>query len=167
MRSLQPVAAQESRATISGTITDPSGSAIAGARITAVNVDTAAPVTAETNSLGQYRLLFLNPGNYRVTAEMRGFRTYVREGIQLNTNQAATPDVTMQLGTQAETITVGAEAPLLEAEKADRGSVVQTRNLAGMVNRHIPAVASATPATSGTCGALRYTAALKIGTSTM
>ena len=61
---------------------------------------------------------------------MTGFHTLVREGIELNTNQAATLDLALQIGTQAETITVGAEAPLLEAEKADRGSVVLTRNLA-------------------------------------
>src|SRR5436190_4448816 len=127
---LAPAGAQESRATLTGTVIDPSGSAIAGAKLALQNVGTATVFTAETNSAGQYRFLFLNPGQYRLTTEMSGFRNYVREGIELNTNQAATLDITMQLGTQAEAITVGAEAPLLEAEKADRGGVVATRNLA-------------------------------------
>ena len=124
------VRAQETRATISGTLTDPSGAAIAGAQVSLTNVETASRASALSNGLGQYRFLFLNPGKYRLTAEMTGFKTLVREGIELSTNQAATLDVTLQLGTQADTITVGAEAPLLEAEKADRGGVVLTRNLA-------------------------------------
>lgn len=128
--SMAPIPAQESRATLSGTITDPTGSTIAGAKLNLVNIDTTTASTTETNNVGQYRFLFLNPGNYRLTVEMTGFRNYVRERIELNTNQAGTIDVVLQLGTQAETITVGAEAPLLEAEKADRGAVIQTRNLA-------------------------------------
>ena len=72
----------------------------------------------------------MNPGKYQLTVESSGFRKLVRDGIELNTNQAATLDVGLQVGTQAETITIGAEAPLLEAEKADRGGVVLTRNLA-------------------------------------
>ena len=111
-------------------ITDPSGSVIAGVKLHLINVDTANDFSTESNQLGQYRFLFLNPGNYRLTSEMNGFRTFVRERIQLSTNQAATLDLPLQLGTQAETITVGADAPLLEAEKADRGTVVETRNLA-------------------------------------
>ena len=127
---LSPVYAQETRATLSGTIIDPSGSAVTGAHVSLINVETANRSAAETNQLGQYRFLFLNPGKYQLTVEMSGFRTLVREGIELNTNQAATLDLALQIGTQAETITVGAEAPLLEAEKADRGGVVLTRNLA-------------------------------------
>src|SRR5262245_60699580 len=118
--SCTPVEAQETRATLSGTITDASAAPVASVKVTLVNVDTAAVSTAETNPLGLYRFLFVNPGKYRLTAEMAGFRTYVREGVELSTNQAATIDVGLQIGTQAETITVGAEAPLLEAEKADR-----------------------------------------------
>jgi len=71
-----------------------------------------------------------NPGPYRLSAEATGFRSLLRQGIQLTTNQAATLDLAMQLGSQAETITVTANTPLLEAEKADRGAVVETKALA-------------------------------------
>ena len=125
-----PMMAQDTRATLAGTITDPSGSAIAGVKLTLLNTSTAISATTETNTVGQYRFLFLNPGTYRLTAEMAGFHSFVREQIELNTNQAGTIDIALQLGTQAETVTVGAEAPLFEAEKADRGGVVATRNLA-------------------------------------
>ncbi len=125
-----PALAQETRATLSGTISDPSGAAVAGAKLRLINEGTAGTSTFETNQNGLYRFMFLNPGRYRLTGEMTGFRTFVREGIELSTNQAATIDITLQIGTQTETVTVGAEAPLLEAEKADRGGVVLTRNLA-------------------------------------
>ena len=130
LMSLTAVYAQETRATLTGTITDPSGAAVTGAHVSLRNVETANHSAAETNQLGQYRFLFLNPGKYQLTVELSGFRTLVRDGIELSTNQAATLDVGLQIGTQAETITIGAEAPLLEAEKADRGGVVLTRNLA-------------------------------------
>ena len=127
---ITPMMAQDTRATLTGTITDPSGSAVAGVKLTLLNTSTAISSTTETNTIGQYRFLFLNPGTYRLTAEMAGFHSFVRQQIELNTNQAGTIDIALQLGTQAETVTVGAEAPLLEAEKADRGGVILTRNLA-------------------------------------
>ncbi|MFL6448588.1 MAG: carboxypeptidase regulatory-like domain-containing protein [Bryobacteraceae bacterium] len=122
--------AQETRATLSGTISDQSGAAVSDATLRLVNVDTSVEATTQSNQLGQYHFLFVNPGNYRLTAEMSGFRKYVREGIQLETNQSATLDVSLQLGNQAETVTVASEAPLLEAEKADRGAVIETKALA-------------------------------------
>ncbi len=125
-----PSVAQETRATLSGTITDQSGAPVSNATLRLVNVDTSVEVTAQSNQLGQYHFLFVNPGNYRLTAEMSGFRKYVREGIQLETNQSATLDVGLQLGNQAETVTVASEAPLLEAEKADRGAVIETKAVA-------------------------------------
>ncbi len=125
-----PLKSQETRATLSGTITDQSGAAVANATLHLTNVDTAVAATTQSNQLGQYHFLFVNPGTYRLAAEMAGFRGFVREGIQLATNQAATLDVTLQLGNQAETITVASQAPLLEAEKADRGAVIETKALA-------------------------------------
>src|SRR4030095_3826574 len=127
---LIPAYAQEIRATLSGTIIDPSGAAIVGVKVSLVNVDTSATSQAETNQLGQYRILFLNPGKYRLTAQMSGFQTPGRGGSARSTKQAATVDLSLQLGTQTDTVTVGSEAPLLEAEKADRGGVVLTRNRA-------------------------------------
>ena len=125
-----PAVAQETRATLSGTITDQSGAPVSNATLRLVNVDTSVEITAQSNQLGQYHFLFVNPGNYRLTAEMSGFRKYVREGIQLETNQSATLDVGLQLGNQAETVTVASEAPLLEAEKADRGAVIESKAVA-------------------------------------
>ncbi len=121
---------QETRATLSGTVTDQSGAAVAGATLHLINVETSIEVSTQSNSLGQYHFLFLNPGTYRLTAQMAGFHAFAREGIQLATTQAGTLDISLQLGNQSETVTVEAQAPLLEAEKADRGAVIETKALA-------------------------------------
>ena len=120
---------QESRASIAGTVTDPSGSVVAAAKLRLTNVETGVAFDAASNEVGQYRYLFLNPGRYRLVAEMSGFRTFIREQIQLQVSQTATVDVVLQVGSQTESVTVGAEAPLLEAEKADRGLVINNRNV--------------------------------------
>ncbi|MBI4875402.1 MAG: TonB-dependent receptor [Acidobacteria bacterium] len=121
--------AQESRASIAGTVTDPSGSVVAAAKLQLTNVETGVSFGAASNDVGQYRFLFVNPGKYKLTAELAGFRTFVRENMQLQVSQTATVDITLQVGSQTESVTVGAEAPLLEAEKADRGLVINNRNV--------------------------------------
>ena len=120
---------QETRATLSGTIMDPSGAAVAGANVQMVNVETAVGATTESNQLGQYRFLFVNPGSYRLTVKEAGFRTLTREGITIVSGEAGTIDLTLQLGSQSEAIVVSDKAPLLEAEKADRGMVVERESV--------------------------------------
>ena len=127
-----PAPAQEARSTLSGTITDASGSAIVHAQVHITNADTAIVQSAISNEVGQYRLLFVNPGTYRLTVEMPGFRTYARENILLTLGEAATLDVSMEVGSQSETVTVSAQSALLDGEKADHGTVIDQKNLAGL-----------------------------------
>ncbi len=115
------VHAQEARSTVSGTITDQSGATLTSAQVRITNIDTGVILSAVSNDVGQYHLLFVNPGTYRLSAEMPGFRTFIRENILLTLGEAATLDVRMEVGSQADTVTVAAQAPLLDAEKADRG----------------------------------------------
>ena len=122
---------QESRSTLSGTITDSSGSAIVHAQIQITNPETGLTQNTTSNDVGQYHLLFVNPGTYRLTVQMSGFRTIARE-IQLTLGEAATLDFSMEVGSQTETVTVAAQAPLLDAEKADRGTVIDQKNLASL-----------------------------------
>src|SRR5262249_36053605 len=84
---------QETRATLSGTVTDPSGSAVGGASLVLVNTETGIENRTEANAAGQYRFLFLNPGTYKLTVDMAGFRKGVRDDIALSTGQAATLDI--------------------------------------------------------------------------
>jgi Carboxypeptidase regulatory-like domain/TonB-dependent Receptor Plug Domain len=127
-----PAFAQEARSTVSGTITDQAGAAVVGAQVHITNTETAITTSAVSNEVGQYRLLFVNPGTYRLTVEMTGFRTFVREGVLLTLGEAATLDVPMQVGAQADTVTVSAQAPMLDAEKADRGMVIDQQTLSSL-----------------------------------
>src|SRR5664280_1976055 len=127
-----PALAQEARSTLNGTITDASGSALVGAQVRILNTDTGVTLSAVSNNVGQYHLLFVKPGTYRLTVEKSGFRTFAREGIVLTMGEAATLDVPMEVGSQSETVTVKAQAPLLDAEKADLGMVVDQRNLSSL-----------------------------------
>jgi hypothetical protein len=123
---------QEIRATLSGSVTDTSGSVLVGAAVNLLNQDTGVAFTSASNEAGQYRFLFLNPGKYRLSASLAGFKTLERSNIELNVNQSAVVDVTLQIGTQSETVTVTTEATLLESEKADRGVVLDQKNLADL-----------------------------------
>ncbi|MCU1263166.1 MAG: Outer rane receptor for ferrienterochelin and colicin [Bryobacterales bacterium] len=127
--SVGSCAAQETRASLSGTITDSSGSVVAGAQLRLVNTQTQVAFTAASNQLGQYRILFVNPGSYQLKVELAGFRSFVRDNIDLTVGEAATLDIGLQIGNQTETVTVGAQAPILEAEKADRGIVVDQQTV--------------------------------------
>lgn len=118
---------QETRATISGTVTDPSGSIVPGASVKLVNKETAVEFAASTNAEGQYRFLFVNPGAYRLTAEAPGFKTFVRDNIELHVSQSAVIDAALQVGQSTESVTVSSEAPLLEADKSDRGLVINNK----------------------------------------
>ena len=76
--------AQTSKALISGIVSDSSGAAIAGAKVTVTDTQRNLDYPAETNSSGVYRVIELTPGLYRVTAEASGFRTYVLESLPLS-----------------------------------------------------------------------------------
>ncbi len=123
------VNAQETRATLSGTVTDPSGATLVGAKLALSNVATGVTANAVTNGQGEYRFLFIDPGTYKMTADVAGFESYVQNGIVLNMSQASTVDIHMKVGSQSDTIEVTSEAPLLETEKSDRGVVLPQRSV--------------------------------------
>jgi hypothetical protein len=116
--------AQDTRATLSGTVTDPTDSAVAGAAVKLTNVNTGVSFTGVTNNSGQYRFLFVIPGTYTLNVAMAGFRNFEYESIVLQVSQAAVVDVPLQLGTTSETVTVESNAALLDTEKSDRGVII-------------------------------------------
>ncbi|MBM3754548.1 MAG: DUF1416 domain-containing protein [Acidobacteria bacterium] len=121
--------AQDTRATLSGTITDPSQASIAGARVKLLNPSTAVEYNAVTSANGQYRFLFLIPGTYKLTVQSEGFRSVERGDIALQVGQAAVVDVALQIGATTETVTVSSTAALLDTEKSDRGVVIDKKRI--------------------------------------
>jgi len=89
---------REIRASISGTVTDRTGAAVANATVTVTNPATNASVVARTNDVGQYLAPFLAPGTYQLAVEAAGFKRYVQTGIRLQTLDKLRVDMALQVG---------------------------------------------------------------------
>ncbi len=103
--------AQELRGRVQGIITDPSEAVVVGAKITLRNVNTGVETTKETNQAGQYLFDFVSPGTYSLSVEMEGFGRFVQENILVETRGDVTVNVSLKVGTVAETVRV-VEAPV-------------------------------------------------------
>jgi hypothetical protein len=121
--------AQEFRSTLSGRVMDTSGAAIPNIKVSATNNDTGAKSEATTSDSGEYTLPFLAPGNYRLQAEAGGFKSYVQERIQIGTNTRVSQDVTLEVGSQSEAVTITADAALLQTATASVGQVIGTQQI--------------------------------------
>ena len=115
---------QTSTGTILGTVTDQSGGVLPGAKITVHNQGTNVARTVTTTNLGAYRFSLLPPGVYAVTAETPEFGKYERSGIDLQVNEWARVDVRLQVGDPTFSVQVVGDAPMVEADSATLGSVV-------------------------------------------
>jgi hypothetical protein len=100
------------------------------AKVEVKNLGTNEITTSTTDGTGTYSIPFLRPGSYTLTAEATGFKKYVREGLTLQVSQAANIDITLEVGSLTDSVTVTGEVPLLETSKADRGVVVDTQRVA-------------------------------------
>ena len=123
------VFAQETRGTIIGHVLDEQGGAMPGVTVTITNVDTNVSATLTTNSTGYYQAPLLLPGNYRVSAELQGFKTSVRSGVILSVAQQASVDLTLGVGAVSETVTVSGEAPILETGVLTTGQNLDRRSV--------------------------------------
>ncbi len=119
------ILAQESRATLTGRVTDPNGAAVSAAKVTVKNLQTNEEFVATTGDEGNYTIPFLIPGTYSANVEASGFKKAVSESLELHTADKATFDVTLEVGGLGETINVTAEGPLLERDSASRGQVIE------------------------------------------
>jgi hypothetical protein len=126
---------QESRATLVGRVVDATDAVIVGARLKATNVETGVVAAAETNESGGFRIPYLLPGKYRLTAEKEGFKTYLQDNIQLRVNDSVDLTVRLTVGSLTETVTVQAEAALLETADSSTGSVIDERRLLELPQR--------------------------------
>lgn len=117
------VFAQSSTGSISGTVVDDSGSALPGVTITATNSATASSRTVVTNGSGHYQVGLLPPAIYEVAASLDGFQPLRRGGVKVNVGTDVTLDLTLRVGV-SESMTVTAEAPLIETDRTQVSSVV-------------------------------------------
>jgi len=116
--------AQTYTATVTGTVADAQGAAIAGAKVTAINQGTKLEYTAQTSDSGVYTIPFLPVGNYVISIEASGFKKLVSNEIKLEVNQTARINLAMQVGGVSETVNVTDVAPVLQTESVTVGGVI-------------------------------------------
>jgi hypothetical protein len=122
--------AQATSGTILGRIQDQSGAVIPDATVTITNAGTAESKTAKSDALGNYEILYLIPGAYRVSAAKEGFSVAARTAFDLHVDQTVRVDLTLKLGAANETITVTAEEPQLKTQTTDIGEVIESEQIA-------------------------------------
>ncbi len=120
------------RATLTGAILDPSGAAVAGAKVTATNTATQFARNTESSSAGIYTFAGLPVGGYEVTVEARGFATPKLTGITLEVGAVASLDVHLTIGSTEQTVSVTAELGVVETARSQTSTVVNERAVADL-----------------------------------
>jgi len=110
---------------ISGVVTDPSGAVVPGVTVVATSVSTNAQSTAVTDAKGFYRFPTLNVDSYNVTVSQSGFRDYQQSGVKIDANSVLRVDITMQLGTVTNTVSVKSDALQVETQSTQNGVVIE------------------------------------------
>jgi hypothetical protein len=119
--------AQQVTATITGNITDASGAAVAGAKVTATDKDRGTDYPATTNAEGYYRIPEIPASTYTIKAEAPGFQAQTHTDVTLQLNQIAKLDFHLQVGNVSTSVEVTAEAPVLQTESTQLGQVIDAR----------------------------------------
>ncbi len=131
--SFAPALAQQTHFDLAGTVTDNTGAVLPGVTVTLRNLDTGLVRTVVTNELGKYNFPTVPPtGNWRLTAELSGFQTITREGLQFQANTL--PQIDLQLGVAKleEAITVTAGAPMVRTRESERSAILDEAMLADL-----------------------------------
>lgn len=138
---------QEFRASLTGLVTDASGAPVPGVSITLRSNSTGVVTPATSDEQGRYQVLFLNPGSYTVAAEKQGFQRSVQENLVLLVSERANLDVKLAIGEVTQSLTVEANAGVVEVETADRGLNVDSRRVesAPLQGRNVFALAWTAP----------------------
>jgi hypothetical protein len=118
--------AQKDAGAIVGTVRDPSGAAVAGAKVIVTDVDRGVETNLSSNGDGEYVASPLKIGAYTVTVEKEGFKKAVAGPVQVNIQDRVAVDVKLQAGMVSETMTVTGERPQLETETSELGQVVDS-----------------------------------------
>ncbi len=146
--------AQTTKASVSGVVSDSTGAVVPNAKISVKDLDRGLTFTNTSNADGFYLLSELPPGNYSLTAEATGFRTYSLNQLPLQTQQKASVNIAMQVGAMSEKVEVTGSAQMLEANTAAISSVIENKKIVDLplngrniysLLRLSPGVAPSTP----------------------
>jgi hypothetical protein len=129
-----PLAAQEYRGRVQGTVTDPGGGAVPGATVTLTNNQTSVAATRSTNDQGQYLFDLVQPGQYTETVEMKGFSKVIHFGILVQERSNVTVDSQMTVGSVATTITIEANAQDIDFNSATVQTTLNSEQVVDLPN---------------------------------
>ncbi len=120
-----PVGAQVAAGQITGLVRDPSGKAVPGATVTVIDIATNRQRVVTTTGDGLYTAASLPPARYRIDVELQGFKPIRREAVRLATGEKVRIDFALAVGGVREQVMVMADAPIVRAESAGLGTVVE------------------------------------------
>src|SRR5689334_16525869 len=115
----------QTSAGVNGVVLDSSGALMPDTAVSVTNLDTGAKRDTVTNESGVYQFPLLQPGRYSIAVRKQGFKQATREGVQLELNQVAKIDFTMEAGAVSETVEVLGAAPILESNTSSVGQVIE------------------------------------------
>ncbi|MFZ0882854.1 MAG: TonB-dependent receptor [Candidatus Acidiferrales bacterium] len=124
-----PTYGQVAGATLSGVVTDPSGSVIAGVKVSVRNTATGVVTEISANSDGFYSAPNLLPGEYEVTMSATGFQTIVNAGVVLTVGAQQVLNISLKVGDVAQKVVVTGEAPAIELASSDLSGVINSRTV--------------------------------------
>ncbi len=124
--------AQADKGTLLGTIQDASGAPAPGTDVKAMEVNTNIVHVAKTNDTGNFTFPLLDPGTYTVSTDHTGFKRAIRTNVRLDANSAVRVDFALEVGNVTETIEVTASAAVLQTDRADLGTKIETQTVANM-----------------------------------
>jgi hypothetical protein len=127
--AISPAGAQETRATLTGHIADPTGATIPGATIVVTDTATGVKTTVTSNGAGNYTVPFLQPGPYKVEVSATGFGNYVHNDLVLQTEQTVTENVKLTVGSTSAVVTVEGAAPLVDTADATPGQTLSSEEV--------------------------------------
>ena len=127
-----PCVAQTYYGGLRGTVTDPTGQAIAGGTVKLKNEATNVERSVVTNVAGEYVISSIDPGSYTVTVIASGFKASVRTGVVVSTQEFLTLDFGVQLGSTTDAIQVTEVLPIVESSNASNGQVIDTQKLSDL-----------------------------------
>jgi hypothetical protein len=114
-------------ASLNGAVTDQTGAAVAGAKVSVINRDTKLERSTTTSETGLYNMVRLPVGRYDLTIEFQGFKSAKKQDIPLSIGAVATFDVKLEVGSASESVTVTAEAPVIESTRSQTSTAVNEK----------------------------------------
>jgi hypothetical protein len=121
--------AQAGRGGVNGMVTDPSGAIVPGAKVTALNHATGVKLSTISTAAGLYTFVSLIPGDYEVTASLKGFESVAQDNVKVTVDQVSTVNIALRVGSVNEVVTVTESTSLVETSNSTVGQLISAETI--------------------------------------